>query len=128
MNKPIRVLHITEMLQAGGIESFIMNVYRNIDKSKVQFDFLLTRNEKEFYDEEVKGLGGRKLTIDIDKNKNVFIRVFLESIELYKILKSGDYNIIHVHSGTPLRIFYLFAAKFAGVNTRIYSFRIVRKY
>lgn len=120
MNKPIRVLHITEMLQAGGIESFIMNVYRNIDKSKVQFDFLLTRNEKEFYDEEVKGLGGRKLTIDIDKNKNVFIRVFLESIELYKILKSGDYNIIHVHSGTPLRIFYLFAAKFAGVNTRIY--------
>lgn len=84
MNKPIRVLHITEMLQAGGIESFIMNVYRNIDKSKVQFDFLLTRNEKEFYDEEVKGLGGRKLTIDIDKNKNVFIRVFLESIELYK--------------------------------------------
>lgn len=120
MNKPVRVLHVTEMLQAGGIESFIMNVYRNIDKSKVQFDFLLTRNEKEFYDEEVKSLGGTKLTIDIDKNKNVFIRVFLESIELYKILKKSDYNIIHVHSGTPLRILYLFAAKLAGIKKRIY--------
>lgn len=120
MNDPVRVLHITEMLQAGGIESFIMNVYRNIDKSKVQFDFLITRDENEFYDEEIKKLGGRKLIIDIDKNKNVFIRVFLESIQLYKILKNSDYNIIQVHSGTPLRIFYLFAAKFAGVKTRIY--------
>lgn len=120
MNEPVRVLHITEMLQAGGIESFIMNVYRNIDKSKVQFDFLITRDENEFYDEEIKKLGGRKLIIDIDKNKNVFIRVFLESIQLYKILKNSDYNIIQVHSGTPLRIFYLFAAKFAGVKTRIY--------
>ena len=48
--KPIRVLHITEMLSAAGIESFIMNVYRNIDREKVQFDFLVLRNEKEFYE------------------------------------------------------------------------------
>ena len=36
---PKRILHITEMLSAAGIESFIMNVYRNIDRSKIQFDF-----------------------------------------------------------------------------------------
>lgn len=35
----IRVLHITEMLSAAGIESFIMNMYHNIDRSKIQFDF-----------------------------------------------------------------------------------------
>ena len=35
----LRVLHITEMLSAAGIESFIMNMYRNIDRNKVQFDF-----------------------------------------------------------------------------------------
>lgn len=120
MSKPIRVLHITEMLQAGGIESFIMNVYRNIDRSKVQFDFLLTRDEEEFYDEEVKTLGGRKITINVDKKKNVFVRVFLESKQLYKILKNSDYNIVHVHSGTPLRVLYLVAAKLANVKTRIY--------
>ena len=48
---PIRVLHITEMLSAAGIESFIMNMYRNIDKNKVQFDFLVLRNQKEFYED-----------------------------------------------------------------------------
>ena len=50
----IRVLHVTEMLQAAGIESFIMNVYRNIDRERIQFDFFITRDEKEFYDEYVK--------------------------------------------------------------------------
>ena len=61
MKEPIiRVLHITEMLSAAGIESFIMNMYRNIDRNKVQFDFLVLRNEEEFYDEEIKSLGGKK--------------------------------------------------------------------
>ena len=58
--EPIRILHITEMLSAAGIESFIMNVYRNIDREKVQFDFLVLRNEKEFYEDEVTSLGGRE--------------------------------------------------------------------
>ena len=48
---PKRILHITEMLSAAGIESFIMNVYRNIDRSKIQFDFLVLRDQKEFYDD-----------------------------------------------------------------------------
>lgn len=59
---PIRVLHITEMLSAAGIESFIMNMYRNIDKDKVQFDFLVLRNQKEFYDEEISNLGEENTT------------------------------------------------------------------
>ena len=57
---PLRVLHITEMLSAAGIESFIMNMYRNIDRSKVQFDFLVLRDQKEFYDDEIRSLGGHK--------------------------------------------------------------------
>lgn len=116
----VRVLHVTEMLQAAGIESFIMNVYRNIDRSKIQFDFFITRDEKEFYDDEIKELGGKKYTIDINKDKNVFIRVLQESYQLYKFLKKTKYKIVHIHSGTPLRVFYLFAAKFAGVDKRMY--------
>ncbi len=116
----IRVLHVTEKLQAAGIESFIMNMYRNIDRNKVQFDFMVMRDEKEFYDKEIEKMGGRKFTIDISKEMNVFKRIILESIKLNKFLKSNKYSIIHVHSGTPLRIFYLIAAKLAGVKTRIY--------
>lgn len=116
----IRVLHVTEKLQAAGIESFIMNMYRNIDRSKIQFDFMVMRDEREFYDEEIASLGGRKFTIDLSKKMNVFKRIILESIKLNKFLKANKYSIIHVHSATPLRVFYLIAAKLAGVKTRIY--------
>ncbi|OPZ84669.1 MAG: putative glycosyltransferase EpsF [Firmicutes bacterium ADurb.Bin419] len=61
-----------------------------------------------------------KFTINISKNINVFKRIILESIQLKKFLKSNKYGVIHVHSGTPLRIFYLVAAKLAGVKSRIY--------
>ena len=53
MEKQLRVLHVTTVLRAAGIESFIMSIYRNIDRNKVQFDFMVMRDEKEFYDEEI---------------------------------------------------------------------------
>lgn len=117
--KEIRILHITECLSAAGIESFIMNNYRKLDRSKVQFDFLILRNQEEFYDLEIQSLGGKKYTI-CKSNKNTLIRILKESIELYHFLCEHSYNIIHIHYTTPLRAPYLFAAKKAGVPVRIY--------
>lgn len=115
----IRVLHVTEMLSAAGIESFIMNNYRNINRDKVQFDFLVLRNEKEFYDDEIKSLGGIKYYVHSEK-KNTLLRILDESQQIKKFLKNNKYDIIHVHYTTPLRAFYLKAAKEAGVPVRIY--------
>lgn len=120
MREGKRVLHVTEKLQAAGIESFIMNMYRNIDKDKVQFDFLVTRDEKEYYDDEINGYGGKKYTIDVNKRIHVFFRVLIESLLIFIFLKKNPYQIIHVHSTTPIRVVYLIAAKFANVETRIY--------
>ncbi len=53
----IRVLQIIRAMGFGGAETFIMNVYRNIDRDKVQFDFLVSDNGN--YDEEIKRLGGK---------------------------------------------------------------------
>lgn len=115
----IRVLHVTEMLSAAGIESFIMNVYRKIDREKVQFDFLLLRNQKEFYEDEVIKLGGKKYFIE-SKFKNTFLRIIDESFQIYKFLKNNKFDVIHIHYTTPLRAPYLLAAKMAGVKVRIY--------
>ena len=41
MGNAIRVLHVVGNMGIGGIETLIMNIYRNIDRSKVQFDFLI---------------------------------------------------------------------------------------
>ena len=120
MNEPIiRVLHITEMLSAAGIESFIMNMYRNIDRHKVQFDFLVLRNEKEFYDDEIKNLGGKKYFVH-SNFKNTWLRILDESRQIESFLKKHPYEIVHIHYTTPLRAPYLLAAKKADVPTRIY--------
>lgn len=119
MSDPIRVLNITRVFKAAGIESFIMNMYRNVDRSKVQFDFLVMSGEKSCYDEEIHKLGGHKYTIDI-KADNTFIKIQKEAKALYDFLKKHEYKIIHIHYTTPLRAPYLLAAKKAGVPVRIY--------
>ena len=55
----IRVLHSVSNMDRAGIETMIMNYYRHIDRTKVQFDFLANKSKKGAYDEEIKSLGGR---------------------------------------------------------------------
>ena len=62
--KPKRILHIVGTMNLGGQETFIMNLYRKIDRSKIQFDFVVHSKEKQFYEEEIKQLGGRIYKID----------------------------------------------------------------
>ena len=44
MGEPIRVLQVVTHMNRGGLETMLMNYYRNIDRNKVQFDFLIQRN------------------------------------------------------------------------------------
>ena len=55
----IRVVHVLGDLSVGGVESFIMSVYRRIDRDKIQFDFLVHNLENDAYREEIEELGGR---------------------------------------------------------------------
>lgn len=119
MDKPVRILNVTRVFKAAGIESFIMNMYRNIDRSKVQFDFFVMSNEDSCYDEEIQLLGGNKYTINVKAN-NTFIRIQKEAKVLYEFLCEHEYKVIHIHYTTPLRAPYLLAAKKAGVPVRIY--------
>ena len=43
MNTPIRILHVVTYMGRGGLESMLMQYYRHIDRSLVQFDFLVHR-------------------------------------------------------------------------------------
>ena len=56
---PLRVLVVTTNMNRGGLETFTMNVYRALDRSKVQLDFLLHRPTRSAYDDEIEALGGR---------------------------------------------------------------------
>ena len=59
MQEPIRILHMLASMNRGGAEAMIMNYYRHINTSKVQFDFLLTTPGRYDYEDEILQLGGR---------------------------------------------------------------------
>ena len=59
MKEPIRVLHIVPKLAPGGIETLLMNICRHIDRTKINFDFLIHSSEKGVYDDELRALGCR---------------------------------------------------------------------
>lgn len=115
MADPIRVLHILQRMEAGGTQTLLMNIYRNIDRTKVQFDFLVHYQQEQFYDKEILELGGRiyKLTVREDYN---FIKYNSQLKKFFKEHK--EYKVIHGHMYT-LGIFYLHAAKKNGIPTRI---------
>ena len=56
--QPIRVLQVVTIMNRGGLETMLMNYYRQIDRQKVQFDFMVHRDERGHYDDEIESLGG----------------------------------------------------------------------
>lgn len=59
MTEPIRILHVLGGTNLGGAESRIMDLYRHMDRSKIQFDFLVHTEKEGYFDKEIKELGGR---------------------------------------------------------------------
>ena len=57
--EPVRVLNLFTIMDRGGAETMVMNYYRKIDRSKIQFDFLVHRDTPGAYEEEILNLGGR---------------------------------------------------------------------
>ena len=57
--KPIRILHVVTYMGRGGLETMLMNYYRQIDRNEVQFDFLVHRDFEADYDKEILKLGGK---------------------------------------------------------------------
>lgn len=75
--KVTRVLHVLAGLGNGGTEAFLMNLYRSIDRDKVQFDFLLRDSKNNQYEEEILKMGGRiYLTSDYPRHA---LKNFLKS-------------------------------------------------
>ena len=116
MEKPIRVLQILPGGKVnGGIENFIMNFYRKIDKNKVQFDFLVHYKEKGYFDEEIIKLGGKIYYFSIREDNN-FIKYIYELMIFFRNHK--EYKIVHGHMSS-LAFIYFFIAKINGVKIRV---------
>ena len=113
--EPVRVLQVVTIMNRAGLETMLMNYYRTIDRTKVQFDFLVHRPEKGDYDDEIKQLGGRIYR---------FNPITIKSMPGYKkkmvkLLKNHpEYRVVHSHLDA-LSALPLAAAKKAKVPLRI---------
>ena len=109
---PIRIAHVIGKWVGGGVEAVVMNYYRNIDKSMIQFDFICDNDSTNIPYEEIESLGGKVILVP------PYQKVFEYQKVLQKILKENNYKIIHSHINT-LSVFPLYAAKKVGVPVRI---------
>lgn len=107
-----RILHIIGKMDRAGAETMLMNLYRHIDRSKVQFDFVTFTTDKGDYDDEIIAMGGKIIPIVATDSIS---RMF----KLYKFLKAHpEYKILHSHVLLN-NAFHLMAAKSAGIKHRI---------
>ncbi|RGL11318.1 glycosyltransferase family 1 protein [Bacteroides uniformis] len=111
----IRVLQILHGLNRGGIETFLMNVYRHIDRNAVQFDFLVSVHYECHYTKEIISLGGH--VYDIPARREGFFKRKKALRTFFKAHK--EYQIIHQHASSLSDIMPLKAAKEAGIPMRI---------
>lgn len=102
----IRILHIFTVMNRGGSESMIMNYYRQLNKDLIQFDFLVHRQQRGVFDDEIEAMGGKIYRLNpinpfFPKKYYAQLRKLLEN-------KSKEYRIIHSHLNTfsffPLKI------------------------
>lgn len=103
-NSPIRVLQIYgEPLSNGGQEAFTMNMYKAIDKNKVQFDFFTPFYcDNENMKNEIINLGGKVFTCNKKFETKLRKKYFKEELE--KFLNTHKYDIVHINSGSTYQL------------------------
>lgn len=114
LNSPKRILHIVSAMDRGGAETIIMNIYRHLDRNKIQFDFISHSNKKQDFEDEIINLGGR-----LFKTSSLGVTgpiVYLK--RLTKIMSSFPYQAVHAHTDYQAG-FPALAAKIVGIKIRI---------
>lgn len=112
---PIRVLQMVGSLGWHGVEAVVMNYYRHIDRTKVQFDFIVCTQERQRYDEEVEELGGKIYRLPSRNRHPLAYRKALKKV----FIEHPEYKIFHAHGNSASICMDLDIAKKYNVPVRI---------
>lgn len=110
---PARIAVVLGHWQNYGVETLVMNLYRHLDKNKIQFDFYVCESPTDCVPkDEIEAMGGRLFLIP-DYSKPFS---YMKTLE--RAFRQQKYSIVHCHMST-LSVFPLKAAKSAGIPIRI---------
>ena len=111
----LKILQVFGSLGMGGAESRMMDVYRLVDKDQVSFDFLsLSTEENQYYEEEIKKMGGRVIKISSPRDVGVLKHIKA----LRKIFREGQYQAVHAHTSYHCGLI-MYVAKKERIPVRI---------
>lgn len=114
----MKVIHAVSVMNRAGQETFIMNVYRNIDREKIQFDFQCSVHQPGDFDEEIKKMGGNVLYLPSNTIKNPIFKYFADIRNQYQFFKKHPgYQVFHIHTYHAFDAWLgIVGAKMAGVK------------
>lgn len=113
-DSPIKVLQVFSSLNMGGAESRMMDVYRHLDTTKIQFDFVTLSDEKQFFEDEIENLGGSVYKLHSPREVGVYQHIK----ELRECMHKNSYSAVHAHTSYHCGIVML-AAWLEHVPVRI---------
>ena len=113
--KKLRVLQVGMVYKlGGGIQTFIMNYYKNIDRDKIQFDFINIYGDKFYYKDEIESLGGKIYNLP-----NYYKHPFKFIKEMKNIINNNNYEIVHCNMNSAVMLHPLIAAKISKAKVVI---------
>ena len=112
-HEPKRILQVVTYMGRGGIETMLMKYYRQMDREKIQFDFLVHRDFKADFDDEIEALGGRIYRVP---PMNPLKMSYWKALDDF--FRSHPYEIVHCHLNYKSGV-VLAAAKRAGIPVRV---------
>lgn len=121
MAEKIQVLQFVRVLDRGGIEAFIFNNYKVMDRDRIGYGFFLLREQEEAYERELADYGCRKICVDVAPDAPMQVRRLPGLIRIFHSFRRAEWDMIHFHSVSPSlssAIIVLLAA-LAGVRKRI---------
>lgn len=113
-NQPVRILHHISDMNRGEAQSFIMNVYRHMDRSRIQFDFVVHTHNPSDYDEEIRALGGRIFILQKPRAGWMGYIYELKST----IQHHGPFHALHSHT-YEASVLTLLTSRLFGIDIRI---------
>ena len=119
MDEPVKVLYFVDRMLRGGIQTLVIDWVSRFDKKKIQVDFLLLDDGKDYELEyELKNMGCK-----VYKLKNIWVKSPIDFMRYKKAIgnffsQHNDYDVIHLHSSSKNYIVLKYAKKY-GIRTRI---------
>ncbi len=112
-SRPIRILHVVGRMNRGGVETWLLHVLRQVDRARIQMDFLVHSHEPGAYDAELRSLGSRIIPCMRPSRPWEYARNFRRLVR-----EHGPYDIVHSHVYLFSGLVMMLAAR-CGVPRRV---------